>query len=448
MAGLMPQQGSLAQPVRPVARGAFDGLFKVKWSLTYVGFLAYTFVIVTFKGGIGTLAIGLAVLGLLQHLGRIVFPAPMKWLAVYVAWSLLGSLGSPFPEVTGVALEERIKVAIIALAAFNALRTRPQIRLYLVLFLAAFTLVPARAALVNWVSGYRLFGRAIGSFVYSNPNDLAAITLLAVAMGLALLAMERRGSIIWACAALATPVLMLLILLTQSRGAILALALMGLFFAIGVIRKRPKALVAILGVAAVTFAITPDAVWERLAGLRKLSSSSTVAEADPEGSARERFALLKNGSAIAAENPVFGVGLGAFAYANEAYDPAVGLRDAHNMYLTVAAETGVPGFVFFVLMLASTLKAVSRARRAARGILPAEEEQLRILALGLVALMAAGVFGTYSKLSFFYLYVALVWCVSDQLMRDAKAMALAMAGGQVPLPPLAPVIAGMPYPTR
>jgi O-antigen ligase len=365
----------------------------------------------------------LAILGLLQRSGSLRFPPPLVWFAVYIAWSAIGALGSPYRDVAMATVIERGKVLIITLAAFNALRTRPQLRLFLVLFVAAFTLVPARASLFGYLRGYTLFGRAIGPFIYSNPNYLAAIALLAFAIGLSLIAGERKKSFIWWCAVAAVPVLVLLILLTQSRGAFLAIAVFAVPFVIGVVRRRPKALLGFALLGAMALFATPAAVWERLAGIKKLSSVETVAEADKEGSARERYTLLMTGLEITRDHPIFGVGLGAFPYANARYNPTMGRRDAHSMYVTIATETGLPGILFLGLMIGSTFRAVWRTYRQTALFLPEQAEQLRILSLGLMAFLIAGLFGTYSNLQFFYLYVATVWCFSECLNREFRLAA-------------------------
>jgi O-antigen ligase len=364
----------------------------------------------------------LAILGLLQRVGSLRFPAPLLWFAVYVAWSAAGALGSEFRDVAIENAIHRGKVLIIAMAAYNALRSRPQLRLFLVLFVASFTLVPARAALVGYFRGYSLFGRAIGPFIYSNPNYLAAIAILAFGIGLSLVATERKYSLIWLCCVATVPLLVLLILLTQSRGAFIALVIFAVPFVIGVVRRRPKAVIGFAALGVLALAATPATVWDRLSGIKKLGNVETVADADKEGSAKERYGLLMNGLEITRAHPLFGVGLGGFSYANAEIDPAMGRRDAHNTYITIVSETGLPGLAFFFLMLGTTFVPAWRSYRRAQPIFPEQAEQLRILMLGLMAFLIAGLFGTYSTLPFFFLYVALVWCVADSLARDVRVV--------------------------
>src|SRR5206468_8596566 len=104
-------------------------------------------------------------------------------------------------------------------------RTRPQLRFFCVFWLGCFALYPLRGAFFNYfLYQSKLFGRAIWNYIYSNPNDLAALAILQLAMVAALLSLERRGWAKWA-GQVGVVLVPLLILMTQSRGAFIALAL-------------------------------------------------------------------------------------------------------------------------------------------------------------------------------------------------------------------------------
>src|SRR5205807_10034040 len=100
----------------------------------------------------------------------------------------------------------------------------------------------------------------------------------------------------------------------------------------------------------------PTSVWERLSGIAKLTSVETIAQADPEGSAEQRFEIQKVGWQIFVDNPVFGVGVGAYPLENARYAPALGTRDTHNTYLNLAAEVGLPGLVLWCALVWSVLR--------------------------------------------------------------------------------------------
>lgn len=73
-------------------------------------------------------------------------------------------------------------------------------------------------------------------------------------------------------------------------------------------------------------------------------------------SALLRFALWESTVAMIRDNPLTGIGWGAYKFVYPYYDffinnPDVTIYHAHNMYLNIAAELGIPGLVMFLLLL-------------------------------------------------------------------------------------------------
>jgi O-antigen ligase len=106
------------------------------------------------------------------------------------------------------------------------------------------------------------------------------------------------------------------------------------------------------------------------------------------------------------------VGLGAYEVAQYRYNPSLGYLDTHNTYLNVLAETGLPGLVLFLALIINVLRGVQHARRRAARQSPAQAEALRWLQYALLGYLTAGVFGSFSRLAFLYVYLALLWCAS------------------------------------
>ena len=233
------------------------------------------------------------------------------------------------PDTAWPALIERLKALVIFFVVVNVLRTPQQLRFYVLLILVAFAIYPARGTLINYVTGNTLFGRAIWNQIYSNPNYLGALTLLMLGLALAIATVKTQDVRVRRAAAAFVPVLLLIILLTQSRGVFL-----GLLVGFGPpllarLRKRPSGTTPVLAVLAVIAVLVPAASWHRLGGITNLTT--TLAEADKKGrppasggqldqlaavSARDRFEILKTGLRIAASHPVLGVGIGGYREAN------------------------------------------------------------------------------------------------------------------------------------
>jgi O-antigen ligase len=395
------------------------------WTPTFVVFLAYVFIIVTYKLGLGTAAMVLALCALVFERQRLRAPRFLGFLAAWIAWAALGYVATPYPDEVWAALIQHGKLFLVALVAVNALRTGTQIRYFIVFVLASYLLFPIRATLLNYVGGYTNLGRAVGPFIYENANDLAAITILMLAPALALFTGgggPRRPLVPWfglGCAV----AFVVTILLTQSRGAFLALAVIGLPSGVAVARRHPRLTPLFAALVAVALYLAPAGLWERVGGLSKGTSVETIGDMDPEGSARVRFAVLQTAVRIVADRPVLGVGLGSYAHANRDYSPAVGAYDTHNTYLNIAAETGLPGLALFLAMMTSLLRGALAARRRADrhashlggGDLP------HWLQLGLIAFLIAALFGSFAKLAFVYVYLSLLWSASRAVVPDPAA---------------------------
>ena len=78
---------------------------------------------------------------------------------------------------------------------------------------------------------------------------------------------------------------------------------------------------------------------------------------EDHGSAHSRVPMMKIAYEIIKSNPILGVGANNYSQVMESYDP-VGLsyvwhQPVHNVFIQLAAEIGLPGFLFFMLFIAS-----------------------------------------------------------------------------------------------
>jgi O-antigen ligase len=378
------------------------------WSLALIGLCMFTFAAVTYKLPIGEAGIIVALLGLLTQRDRVRLPVIVWLFGAFELWALVASFGSQYPEVARNQLLDQAKLGLIVVVAVNALRTKGQLRAYILFFLACFTLFPARGTLVNYALGNHPFGRAIWNYIYNNSNDVAALSLLALGVAMAVVLAEFERTIVKIAAGVSAILFFVVILLTQSRGVFIGLVVAAAPALLAATIRRPRrAVYAVLAAAAIIVS-TPASVWQRYAGIGKVTSASTIADADPEHSAAERFEIQKIAWRIFVDHPVFGVGLGAYPRANAMYSPELGRRDTHNTYLNLAAELGLPGLGLWSAMGISALSTARRSRRvngpSASGI-----EQVWI-ERAIIGYFVAGAFGSYAKLTFPYLMLAILWC--------------------------------------
>jgi O-antigen ligase len=411
VAAAIAGDGRHSGALRPAAMRE-AGIAEVEWTPLYVAFLVYLFAIVTFVFP-GNLGMVVALVALPFQRERMRLPALLWVFGAYLLWAAFTSGGTQFPEAVNERLLAYGKLWLIALVAVNALRTQAQIRFFLVFGLVAFALFPARGAIFNYLGGHTVVGRALWNHIYANPNDLAALTLLQLAAASALLATDRARWIRMGALA-SVLVLSVLVLMTQSRGALVAMLLFAAL-ALGSQWRRPRALLLALAVAGAAALFAPAGVWERARGMANLTSTETIAQADQEGSAQQRFVIWTVAAAMISDHAATGVGLGAYTSAHEQYAITEGVsriaggkRDTHSTYLNVAAETGIPGLLLFLGMIAAVFATAERARRAARALDPAAADRLWLLQAGLAAYLAAGIFGSFPHLSHLYLFLALL----------------------------------------
>ena len=175
------------------------------------------------------------------------------------------------------------------------------------------------------------------------------------------------------------------LLFSQSRGAFLATILgIGTFFAMMAVRRQQKT-GAGAAVGYVVAFIVAGAVLVSFSGNATLARFADLATQDSG-----RTAIFALSARAIAEHPILGWGLGAFRGTFQILRDAnfsvltPAYQQAHNSYLELALEAGLPAFVLMMALLAGMtglcIRGVLRRRR--RVIYPA-------LGLGATALVAA-----------------------------------------------------------
>jgi len=421
---------AIAARIRRVAASVADQ----RWSVSFVAILAYTASAVTYRVPLVAPAVVGALLGLVLEKERIVFPTFMALFFMFVAWASLSYSGSFAPEWTSDEIVVLLKLSVIAFAIANVIRNGWRARIFVIFFLACFGAFPVRGTLLNYfVIGYTRFGRALWNFIYANSNDLAALTFFPLSMCVALALTEKKGWVRYAALA-GCGVLPLMILLTQSRAALIGLVVsILLFFILHSHGKRLRTLLTALALSVLTLPFVPSSAWQRFAGLSQVTSSTTIQYADPEGSAEARSLVWRVARTIIADHPITGIGLGAYSVAHNRYsagmpisNSAKGFRDTHSTYLNIAAEMGLVGLGIFIAMILVALIEAEVTRRRAKHI--PRSQWILALQLGLIAFLVAGIFGSFSKLAFLYVQLAFLWATTNLTRQELAASAAPVAG--------------------
>ena len=227
-----------------------------------------------------------------------------------------------------------------------------------------------------------------------------------------------------------------------SRGSAIGLAMVCLIGAcLGLLRWRQLSIIAI---GASILLLSLPQYRTRLASLttltRVVDGKNALAQAS-DGSIRGRFTEMLAAGRVAADYPILGVGPGVFPYFARKYSKAGGLREletkrqAHNLYLGIAAELGLPGLICLVFMVGITIRELLRLRGLLGDVSPQLGYALCGLALALMAYMITGMFSHFSFVRFFWLMMALsqaaIYIANRELAKNPAPPTCSNAG--VPL---------------
>jgi putative inorganic carbon (HCO3(-)) transporter len=194
-----------------------------------------------------------------------------------------------------------------------------------------------------------------------NPNLLAGflVTIMAIASGLGLVAGSVKGRLPLFGLVLALGVCLVF---TYSRGA--WVSVLAVIIIYGVLHSRR--ILWLLAVVPVLLVAGHELILERLMSiLNPTDTSSTL-----------RLALWESTIAMIMDKPLLGIGWGAYWLVYPQYDffvldAGTKIFHAHNMYLHIAAEIGLPGFLAFMAIMgghayiAYRIAAIARQRWAA-----------------------------------------------------------------------------------
>ncbi len=300
------------------------------------------------------------------------------WLGLFLTFGISGFFA--LDGVRAFATTERLlSMGILTLLFAFGVKNLKDVSLVIYTFLASMVL-SAGVTIFDYFRGEPLFSpelrgddsiarwdgtvRSTGTTLESVP--MSATLLLGGVMLAAILALRapKWRALFTALALLGVAA----ILLSFTRSATLTIGLGGLFL---LWRYRRSAIfgrlltgAAICGVVAMIAA--PPSVWTKFTALGDTSNDTTV---------QRRVSYQVIGSELLAENPILGVGAGNYIvhYASDRFRFVPGRseepRPLHNVYLQIAAETGVIGFVFFVTLLAGTARILfDLAASARRGV--------------------------------------------------------------------------------
>ncbi len=194
----------------------------------------------------------------------------------------------------------------------------------------------------QWVDGeqFPLLKARVFSTL-GNPNLLAGflVMIMALAAGLGFNAADARGKLCYFALVAAMGVCLVL---TYSRGA--WLSVLAVTATYGVLYSRKTFWLLLL--VPVAIIAGHDVIMERLVSIWNPTDTSATL----------RIALWESTLAMIVDKPLFGIGWGSYWLVYPEYDffinnASTTIYHAHNMYLHIAAEIGIPGLAAFLVLM-------------------------------------------------------------------------------------------------
>jgi len=159
------------------------------------------------------------------------------------------------------------------------------------------------------------------------------------------------------------------IVITFSRGALLALVVI---IGMMVLRHPPKlsTVVAVAAVGVLSLPLLPPGYVDRMVALSDIGG--TDIGTDP--SLRAREAEITVATRMFMDDPLTGIGYGNYASSYQEYARTLGIervdkpREAHNLYLETAAETGIPGLLVLGGVIIAVFVSLAEGRKRFRSM--------------------------------------------------------------------------------
>ena len=279
----------------------------------------------------------------------------VHWLAVsFSLWYTLSVLWSVVPGDTPFPLNVGQGAALTVLL-WDILRTRAKVDAAFQAFLLGGYISIASTAqnFLNGAQARHWEKRFAGSGF--DPNDIALLLAIGIPVAVYLMTRPDRPLVLQVLNFIYPIATGFVIILTGSRGALLAAVPAYFFFLVTVLRLgrawRFAALAVVIG--AVIGATQLD-LGEPIQRLASVASSSS----DDHLSGRSE--IWNAGWNAYGEHPLLGVGGGAFARATKKTNGQEQELIAHNTYLSVLTELGPVGFLLFIALILAVWRSAPR----------------------------------------------------------------------------------------
>jgi putative inorganic carbon (HCO3(-)) transporter len=328
-------------------------------------------------------------------------------LIIFIAWMAITTTQAFYFDPAVDQLIKVIKIQILTAMALMMLTSRERIHQFIWIIVLSLGFYGLKGGIFTIVHGgvYRVQGPAT-SFIAGN-NELALALVMTIPL-IRFLHLQEKNKLIQMALAVSMPLVAIAAIGTQSRGALVGLALTGTMFWL---KSRNKLSTAVLiGVAVLlVVSIMPEQWYQRM---------DTIDTYQQDDSAIGR--LNAWGTAInVANHRVLGGGFEMwhdYVFALYGPDPN-NVRDAHSIYFKVLGEHGYIGLFLFLLLLALTWFRCTSIIRIAKRRPDAgwARDLATMIQVSMIGYMSAGAFLGLSYFDYIY-HLIVVAVVTHHLL--------------------------------
>ncbi len=197
------------------------------------------------------------------------------------------------------------------------------------------------------------YERATSLFFWPNPFATYLLAALPFSLDLAIRHSEGRPSV-WVYVSL---LLGVAFFVTYSRAAwLIALVLVGLLWWHSEQRKRAAVILAGVAVASVALGLAATSARTYLEK-PVVAVASRLSDSAQSQSVADRFDFWREGTAMFAERPVFGWGVGTYKEVHPGFQRSAitATNNPHSLPVQILVELGAVGFVAFLVMVAASI---------------------------------------------------------------------------------------------
>ena len=279
-------------------------------------------------------------------------PAHLTVVA-FVLWNYTSSLWTIDDDLSSELIGTLVQMALLSIILWDLYTTPNALRAGMQAYVLG-GYVAIAGTIVNYITGSGASYQRYAATGF-NTNDLGIALALAIPIAwyLALSQKGGKGSRVLRVLNYSfLPAALLAILLTASRGAVLA-TIPAIIFVIGSSTRLKPASRGLVAAGAIGILIAIQPLIPRSSSERLATIGTSLTELDLGG----RVEIWREGLDVFVEHPLIGVGGGAFNAAVESG------RSPHNTFLSILVGAGIIGMVLFVLLAILVVRSATRSSK-------------------------------------------------------------------------------------